>query len=146
MYIHSLTPETAVRTYINHFSCFLTLRGAFTYDLSHNCGSSFCITTGLDLGSVSPEYKLIQKKKKKRQQDGRELESRCRRNPHLCEHEIIASELQSRANINIPDWSILSFCCGIACCIDWGPPPKLPGHICILSSEYLSAPFRSQQI
>ena len=50
--------------YINLFSCFLTLQGAFTYDSSHNCGSSFCITTGLDLGSVFPEYKVIQKKKK----------------------------------------------------------------------------------
>ena len=32
---------------------------------SHNCGSTLCSTTGLDLGSVNPEYKLIQKKKKK---------------------------------------------------------------------------------
>ena len=32
--------------------------------LSHDCGSSLCITTSLDLGSVNPEYKLIQKKKK----------------------------------------------------------------------------------
>ena len=32
---------------------------------SHNCGSSLCTATGLDLGSVNPEYKLIQKKKKK---------------------------------------------------------------------------------
>ena len=61
-----MTPETAVRIYINPFSCFLTMRGALTYDSSHNCGSSLCITTGLDLGSVSPEYKLIQKKKKKK--------------------------------------------------------------------------------
>ena len=67
MYIHSLTPETAVRFYINLFSCFLTLQGALTYDLSHNCGSTLCITTGLDLGSVFPEYKLIQKKKKSHQ-------------------------------------------------------------------------------
>ena len=37
--------------------------GALTYDPSHKCGSSLCITTGLDLGSVTPEYKLIFKKK-----------------------------------------------------------------------------------
>ena len=60
-----LTPETAVRFYINLYSCFLTLRGALTHDSSHNYGSSFCTMTGLDLGSVFPEYKLIKKKKKK---------------------------------------------------------------------------------
>ena len=64
MYIHPLTPETAVRLYITLFSCFLTLRGALTYVPSHNCGSALCTATGLDLGSENPEYKLIQKKKK----------------------------------------------------------------------------------
>ena len=47
------------------FLLFSTIRGALTYDSSYNCDSALCITTGLDLGSVAPEYKLIQKKKKK---------------------------------------------------------------------------------
>ena len=36
-----------------------------TYEPSLNC-SSTCTATGLDLESVIPEYKLIQKKKKKK--------------------------------------------------------------------------------
>ena len=31
----------------------------------HNCGSSLCTATGLDLWSTNPEYKLIFLKKKK---------------------------------------------------------------------------------
>ena len=66
-YIYSLlTSETVVRFYIKLFSCFLTIRGALTYNSSYNCDSALCITTGLDLRSVIPEYKLIQKKKKKK--------------------------------------------------------------------------------
>ena len=66
--IHTLGCRNGTSQLIKRFVSLLVvpdLGGApFTYEPSLKC-SSTCTATGLDLESVIPEYKLIQKKKKK---------------------------------------------------------------------------------